>query len=242
MRKRREPGERENARSMRIDSLESLDWSRKLVIELFVLSSKKGGRLSRQREQEDVNNRRKNEGEMKLGDVKKRKKGDIKGETKLGDVEKKERDIEGEMKLGDVKKKKRDIEGETKLGDVRKRKRDIEGEKKLEDVKRRQTWSDSDSKTGWQSKSALIGCTEPTYLADLVISPQYTERALMIEGIASFAGLSGQRTPGRWKERGECHRLPTGDMMEASWGGATPSMVVSGDAGVGTVRNGSQGD
>ena len=209
MRKRREPGERENARSMRIDSLESLDWSRKLVIELFVLSSKKGGRLSRQREQEDVNNRRKNE---------------------------------GEMKLGDVKKNKRDIEGETKLGDVRKRKRDIEGEKKLGDVKRRQTWSDSDSKTGWQSKSALIGCTEPTYLADLVISPQYTERALMIEGIASFAGLSGQRTPGRWKERGECHRLPTGDMMEASWGGVTPSMVVSGDAGVGTVRNGSQGD
>ena len=236
MRKRREPGERENARSMRIDWLELLDWSRKLVIELFVLSFEKGGRLSRQREQEDVNNRRKKrdiEGEMELGDVKKRKKGDIKGETKPGDVKKK-RDIEGEMKLGDVKKKKRDIEGETKLGDVRKRKRDIEGEKKPGDVKRRQT--------GWQSKSALIGCAEPTYLANLVISPQYTEKALMIEGIVSFAGLSGQRTPGRWKERGECHRLPTGDMMEASWGGVTPSMVVSGDAGVGTVRNGSQGD
>ena len=55
----------------------------------------------------------------------------------------------------------------------------------------------------------------------------------MSEGIVSFARL------GRCKERGGCHRPPLEDMMEACWGGVTPSMVVSGDAGIGRVRNGS---
>ena len=54
----------------------------------------------------------------------------------------------------------------------------------------------------------------------------------MIEGIVSFMMLS-ERMPDSWRERGKCHRLPMEDIMEASWGGVTPSTVVSGDAGVG---------
>ena len=64
----------------------------------------------------------------------------------------------------------------------------------------------------------------------------------MIKGIVSFARLSWQRTLHSSKEEGECHRLPMEDMMEAGWGGVTPSMVVSGDTGVGRVGDGSQGD
>ena len=48
--------------------------------------------------------------------------------------------------------------------------------------------------------------------------------------------------PGSGQERGKCHRLPMEDTVEAFWGGVTPSTVVSGDAGVGRVRDGSHGD
>ena len=64
----------------------------------------------------------------------------------------------------------------------------------------------------------------------------------MLKGIVSFATLSGRRTIGRWKERGECHRLLMEDMMEACWEDVTPSTVLSGDAGVGAIRDGSQVD
>ena len=63
----------------------------------------------------------------------------------------------------------------------------------------------------------------------------------MLEGIVSLTGQSGQRILGAWKGKGECHRLPMEDIMEAFWGGVTPSVVVSGDAG-GTIRIGSQVD
>ena len=162
-------------------------------------------------------------------------------------------------------RKKTDIKGRKKT--------DIKGgETKLGNVKRRQIESDSDSnkagwqsesvKGGWQSESVKGGCAESTYPANLAISPQYTaralliegivsfarlseertQRALLIEGIVSFAMLSEERTPGSWRERGKCHRLPMEDMMEACWEGVTPSTVVSGDAGVGRARDGSHGD
>ena len=97
------------------------------------------------------------------------------------------------------------------------KKRNIKGgETKLGHIKRRQIESDSDSnKTGWQSKSVLSGCAEPIYPTNLATSPQYMERALLIEGIVSNAGLSEKRTPGSGQERGKCHRLPLEDMMEA---------------------------
>ena len=126
-------------------------------------------------------------------------------------------------------RKKTDIKGRKKT--------DIKGgETKLGNVKRRQIESDSDSnKAGWQSESVKGGCAESTYPANLAISPQYTaralliegivsfarlseertQRALLIEGIVSFAMLSEERTTGSWRERGKCHRLPMEDIMEA---------------------------
>lgn len=132
----------------------------------------------------------------------------------------------GEQEDVNEGRKKRDIKGgETKLGSVR------------------QIESDSDSiKTGWQSESVLSGWTEPIYPDDLAITPQYMERALLNEGNVSFATLSGERTPGSRRESGKCHRLPMEDMVEACWGGVTPSTVVNGDAGVGRVCDDSHGD
>ena len=124
------------------------------------------------------------------------------------------------------------------------KKRDTKGgETKLGDVKRMQIESGSDSnKTRWQSESVLSGWTEPIYPDDLAITPQYTERVLLNEGNVSFATLLGERTPGSRRERGKCHRRPMEDIVEACWGGVTPSTVVSGDAGVGRVCDGSHGD
>ena len=178
---------------------------------------RKGGELSQAREQEDVNKGR-------------RKRGIKGGETKLGDVKRRqiESNSDGNMTGGQSKSVLSDCTEPTYPSNLAISPQYTERALLIEGI----------------VSSVMLSeeSTEPIYPSNLSISLQYTERALLIEGIVSFATLSPERMPDDWRERGKCHQLPMEDMMEAFWGGVTPLTVVSGDAGIGRVCDGSHGD